>query len=192
MIRPKGFTLIEVIIALSLFSVIMSALYGSFFVAERAASGGGEMLVRMHELRTAMDMMEKEISSAAPPKKDMHGFLIKDMDIFGEQASSMDFSTFSSPISGAARCSYYIEEKDDALILYKKIRPAFGDEETAISVEFVEDIKSFTVEAWDGSRWLKTWNAGLPKAVRITITVPLKGRDFTLSETTRPRIGGRL
>lgn len=188
-----GFTLVEVLLALGLLSIVLAALYGSFFAAHRAVRSTEEELLRLHEVRTALDMLRKEVESAIPGKDEENPFLIRDRDFYGRQASELYFSTHNSPLSGPGRVEYYVMEREAGLALIKRLIPPASDGEGAMEAEALEQVESFAVEAFQNGEWLRTWqNPGLPEEVRITVTVSLRGRELTLREAVRPRAGRQL
>ncbi len=190
--RPvmRGFTLLEVLISLAIFSVITAALYSTFFLSERAVRGMDDSLLRLHELRTTMDVMEREIEAAAKGKpREEKAFEIKDRDYFGMQASELSFRTFSAPSAGASGISYYVEkDEDNKLNLIKKLTPL--NRKDGIEAPVLEDIESFSVEIKERGSWLKVWNRDdIPVEIRITIDLKLGDRSMKLSQTVKPRLG---
>jgi hypothetical protein len=92
-----------------------------------------------------------------------------------------------------ARVSYFVREKEEGLALIKSVRPAALEDERPVEAEAVEQIISLTVEARKDRDWRKTWQeTALPDEVKITLTVPLKDRELTLTEVVRPRMGRQL
>lgn len=188
-----GFTLLEVLLAIALFSVVLVTLYSSFFVAERAVRGNEDVLVRLHEARTAMDVIRLEVEAALEAKDGRNPFVVKDRDIFGKQASEIEFSTHASYGSGPARVSYRVEERGDGLALVKGVRPAGLEDEKVREAEVIESVVSFGVNAFEGGRWQQTWQrSSPPEVVKVTVTVSIQDREITLSEAMRPRLGRQL
>lgn len=187
----RGFTLLEVLLAIAILAVVLAALYSTFFMAQKAMSGLDESLLGMHELRTALQAMQAETEAAFPAEE--YPFTVKDRDIYGKQASVLSFSTFASSGPGLSRVSYYVEEKDGVLTLYKEISPAYDEKAEAVSAPIIEGIEAFTVEVQDGDKWARTWNSfGMPVKLSISITVKIDEKSFTMSETVMPKIGSAL
>lgn len=183
--------------ALTLISIILGAIYGTFFLSHKAMEGMDQSLVRLQECRMAMDMICREIESTSSGKdrKDFV-FKIEDRDLYGKQASRLTLRAFSPLAPGEVAISYYVEEIDGKLTLLKKMDTFHrsGTEEEAL--EIIEEIEAFTVEAREGDRWVKTWDVAetkaIPEEVRITITALLKDRRLSFFERARPRIGREI
>lgn len=191
-----GFTLIELLIATALLSIILSAIYGAFFLSHKAMAGLDESLVKLQECRTALDVMGRETESLLyRPGNSYSLFKIEDKDFYGKSASRLTFTAFSPLSPGISLISYYVEEKDGGLTLFKKMDNVYRTV-TAKGTELIEGIESFTVEVKDGNRWVRTWNTaetGRPPAeVRITIVSRIKDKPVSFFDTVRPKIGGAI
>ena len=121
--RQAGFTLIEVLLAVFLLTIILSAIYTAFFVIHDATTITGNMVVKLQEARATMDLMRREIEAGMPSNSGIvHGMDIMDRDVYGKQASVLAFDTFASPLPGGASVLYSVVENEDGrLALLKKI-----------------------------------------------------------------------
>lgn len=200
----NGFTLLELLISTALLAIVLSALYSTFFLSHKAIVGLDESLIKLQECRNTVDMIGREAESlfrgqGYVAQGNYPFFKAEDRDIYGKQASRLTFTSFSPFSYGLSATSYYVEEKDGILTLYKKMddpyRPA-DKNDTTKGVELIEGLASFTVEARDGENWLKTWDTTqigkLPDEIRITITTLIRNRPVSLFGTFKPRIGNSL
>jgi general secretion pathway protein J len=192
-INHKGFTLIELLIATALLSIILSAVYGAFFVSHKAMTGLDESLVRLQELRTTLDVMGRETESLLTPDSRNSLFKVEDRDFYGKQASRLTFTAFSPLSPGVSMISYYVEEKEGVLTLFKKMQNTYKPNPDAKGVELIEGLESFSVEVRDGNKWVKTWDISetkqAPLEVRITITSKIKDTPVSFFDTVRPKMG---
>ncbi len=199
-LNKRGFTLIEVLIATTILSVVLAAIYSTFFLSHRAMEGMDEHMLKIQESRKALDILRRELDSVYFDSGDKYtSFKIEDRDIYGKQATQLTFTTFSTLRPGLSRISYYIEEKDGKLNLFKKIESPYFNEnnrEETQGVDIIENIEAFAIEAIYNDNWVKTWDTeiiqGLPEKLRISLTIKIKGRDVILSDMSRPRIGRRV
>ena len=188
-----GFTLIEVLIAVGILSVVLAAIYSTFFLSHRAVEGMDESMLKLQESRRAIDILRRELDSAFYTGEDRNTFLkIQDRDIYGKQATQLTFTAFSPLRPGLSRISYYIEDKNGKLNLFKKVESPYTHEKTE-GVDIIEDIEAFSVETLYGGQWVKTWDTdiskGIPDEIRIGLSVIINGNKMTLFDVAKPRVG---
>lgn len=193
----KGFTLLELLIATALLSIVLSAVYGAFFVSQRAMTGLDESLVRLQECRASLDVISRETESLFYKSTNAAMlFKVEDKDFYGKPASRLTFTAFSPLAPGIVLISYYVEEKDGVLTLYKKMDDAYKPDEKRKATELIEKIESFSIEVKDGDKWVKTWDTTETKAspleIRITITAMIKDKPVVFFDTVRPWIGNAI
>jgi len=63
--QEKGFTLIELMIALAVGALIMTAVYASMNMAQRSATSVGRKVVTQQDARTVLDVMSMEVRMAS-------------------------------------------------------------------------------------------------------------------------------
>lgn len=201
----NGFTLIEILVAFSLLSVLLAALYSTFFVSQKAVSAVDDSLVRLQEARAAMDMIRKELESAFfSAEGEDSVFKLSDRDFYGKQASRLIFTSFAGRMPGLASIEYHVEERNGRMSLNKKTFSAFGKASDAKDFEVLGDVGSFTIEARYNNIWVRTWDsavtASIPDEIRVSVSIPAKrhgdGSDdqaspelIRLSDSVSPKAG---
>jgi general secretion pathway protein J len=207
----SGFTLLEILIAVVLLGILSAALYGSYFGVLRARDRASSGMESRRELGATLDLIRREVSSAMYIKSnspnELHPlkFVVEDRDNFGAPASTLTLTTLAPPTSGShgesgiVIVTYRVVEKDKKLSLRRQERDLFSEESTVIDFPQMEQISSFLVECYDGSKWVKSWdtaiNGGLPKnvagggSVRITVQIVEEGKPVAFTMLSTPRIG---
>lgn len=198
----SAFTLIEVLIALVLLTIVIGAVYASFFSVHRAIDRFDTVSLKYHEARNALDMMRREIEGAIiknPQTEDEQkakaAFVIKDRDILGISASSIELTSFSFRGDSIITASYFAALRDGSLSLVKRESPP-GFQNRGYAFEVMDGIVGFTVETMFNNAWVKTWDTAetgkLPEIVRLSIEFDDNGRTVVLSEYAEPKVGAKL
>jgi prepilin-type N-terminal cleavage/methylation domain-containing protein len=200
--KGRGFTLIEVLIALAIMAMILIALYSTFTLANRALFNVDQSLVKLQEARAFVDTLKREIESAFYSKDISYCvFKMDDRDFYGRQTSSLTVTSSSPLIKGLANINYAVEERNGILVITKSMVSALSGSAENNRMDLLEDIESFTLQAKYQNAWVKTWDSTLtritPDEVKIILTIRMKNREsedknalpFSILETARVRIG---
>ncbi len=198
----NGFTLIEVLISLSLLIIVLGSVYSTFFSVQRAVERFDGVSLKYHEVRTALDIMRREIESSLLKNPEVEddsilkaSFIIEDRDVFGKSTSSLDLTAFSFRGSGLSTVSYFVKPVEKTLNLLKTEKPTSTKSE-GYTMDIIEGIESFSIETLFNDRWVKTWdtkNTGeLPDVVKISIEFDNNGQIVRLTEYARPKVGKQL
>jgi len=196
-LSSKGFTLLEILIALALLAVLAGALYGTYFSLIKGRESANEGMEARRELRTTLDLLRRELNSVFYRKNDkrLH-FSVEDKDLFGKPASVLSFTALAPPQPGGQVVSdqldlrYEILEREKQMILSRQAKDLYHSGDAARYPQ-MESLEGFLVECQNGDKWVKTWdtaiNNGLPKMIRITVTVKdsEKTAEYTVLATPR-------
>ncbi len=199
--RNSGFTLLEVLIAVVLLGILSTALYGSYFGVMRARDRASAGMESRRELGATLDLIRREVSSALFNRTDKRlRFVVEDRDNFGAQSSTLELTTLAPPAgqnrseSGIVAITYRLVEKDKKRTLMRQERDLFSEEAVIPAYPQMEQISSFLVECYDGSKWVKSWDTAinnvLPKGVRVTVQVEEEGKPVQFSVLSTPRVNG--
>jgi len=192
-VSDRGFTLLEVLVALLLLVILSAALYGTYFSLMRGRETAVAKMNARRELSDTLDKLHRELSAAYFNTANTRlRFVVEDRDFFGKPASTLDFTAIAPPRSDGLTASdqvqviYKAVEKEKTLLLTRQARDLYVTVDP-LPYPQMEELEGFLVECYDGGKWVRTWDtkvnaAGLPKAVRITLMV--KEGDKTVQFST--------
>jgi general secretion pathway protein J len=213
--KKFGFTLVEVMIALTIVAIIASLIYGSFARTFDVREQVGQSLERYHSMRVALERMAREISMAfvytcqqvdTPTGERRLQTLFK-----LEHEGKFDKLTFTS--FSHLRLFKDVHESDQNVLSY------FGDDDPKHSSQYnlmrrektridgqpeeggetqvlCPDIKELRFDFWDEVKndWVDDWDCSrierqnrLPRLVRIKLTAE-EGHDQQIKLSTIARI----
>ncbi len=203
--RPgqRGFTLLELVIAMAIFSLIGLSVYGVIVLGASSASKGERIVEQARRYRIANEVITRQIASTEPiqlpSQNDEEGLSDEDSEaepfFFGKR-ETLEFVT-SAPqrpdASGMAIVEYWVEDG----MLRMSERPVFtaygtGKElersidEDSVATTLLYDVESVTfsyLRESDSEEWFEKWNAVdeemLPATVRIDVRPSaIGGPDF--------------
>ncbi len=200
----KGFTLLELLLAVTITSLLFAVLYTSFFKIIEAKEAAEEELELYHEARLLLAKISEDISMAFKPKQKESTKVIF-YGVNNEDKDSLQFATFSHlrigrDIKESDQCEvgYYLkpvsEDKENQLyFLMRREDPtiddlpeeggleyAFSDRVLAINLRYLLN-EGEVVDDWD-SRTAR--GRGLPNAVEITLVLRgNRGKDIKITTT---------
>ena len=198
----KGFTRIELLIAVAIMSIVMLALYGTFFSILNSQSRIEKELEWVRELRRFLDVFSSEIQSSFYKDGNRRTIFIGEKkDSHGRPVSSIDFTAFTytavidgRPVSDIMAVEYSVEENPEGMLtLYKKAwNPYAGDKKDGFKVEILGDVEGFEISYLNGKDWAKAWDSSLekklPDAVKAVVAIKDRGEVREFSTIARTRI----
>lgn len=177
-----GFTLLEVVLALTLFAILGAILHGAYSLGHRAMEKTHVVFDRNQKFRSVIDLLGSYIRSSHPYRASP-----QDPVVFytGEETQVEFISAFSMGQGGRgmAKVRIYAEggEGDGQIIRLQEeipVRIKQESETPAISNTLVlrERVSGFRLAYLDGQdnreNWLERWDQserqGLPRAVRLS------------------------
>jgi general secretion pathway protein J len=183
----RGFTLLEMLIALTLMSMLGACLYGSMSVAFRGRRAIERVLEPARRSTAAMRMLQTDLESAVGASGLLAGtFLGDDAEDNGEPADFLTFhalardQAFGDPPSAIVQLEIGLAEDEETgdLLLVRRTTTNLLAPETADVVQetLCRGVRSFDVGYFDGTSWADTWDSTiqgdvLPLAVEVTLVL---------------------
>lgn len=195
----RGLTLVEAMVAVAIFGIVTTLVYGGFAQTMRNKRRVEEQADRAHVIRVAMERMVRELSMAyvsvhVNPNPQLRAMLTIFHGYRYGRGSRIDFTSFShrrlyrdAHESDQNELSYFLaqhpEHRDRRVLARREQRriddqPDRGGQITIL----VDDVREFRLEYLDGITldWVEDWDAAptgtqpnrLPLQVRIRLSVP--------------------
>lgn len=202
--QNKGFTLLEILLAITLLGIVAAALYGSYFTVVRARERASEGIEARRELGGTLDLIRRECGAAVYRRGDKKlRLVVEDRDSFGRPSSVLELTTRMPPSveqrkeSGISLVRYQMSEQgeqrnDKPRILTRREQDVLLETTDTKPYPQMERIGAFLVECYDGSKWVKSWdtalNNRLPTMIRITVLVEENGKPVEFSSLAPMRV----
>jgi len=190
----RGFTLLELLLALSIFTLAMAMAGGSLWSILRAWRRGGDMLDSLHYGEYVLSQLEGAVRSAAwfPSKPETFGFVLEDDGGTSDSAANrITFTTGSgaflppeSPLAGGLhRLSLSVDGTGERRGLVATAYPHMVDAEDigmerkpdAEEIPVSREVQGFSCEWYDFEEedWSQEWEEtnSLPKLVRLNLVM---------------------
>ncbi len=210
-----GFTLIEILVTVAILAVIFSIIFGTFFYTVNNAETQEERAAIYHRASFILNNISQNLASACVPFAGNYSEENNDRKIFvGTKNSTGDtpadslslFTTnprFASPSMAGeiAYVSYEVtstpsgepgsfEDKNNPLTLKCTVEPLFlkSTDEAGGGAQWEQNIRSLSIEYFDGSNWVTEWSytdeKALPAAARATLELAdSDGNTYSFSTT---------
>jgi len=189
MSADRGFTLIEVLVAVALTAALLAALYSTFFSISASSASAGKTVDGYIEAGYFLDRFSREARASFYRRGSEHAFFNGGRDgDFG----AVSFTTLAHPVLSTGAPSgdllavnYFVREEGGRKALVKEVwNPFQAGKYTFVAVE---EIRGFEVSFFNGAEWAGAWDASLegqtPKAVEVRLTLPSGEELSTVART---------
>ena len=183
MSHPRGFTLLELIISLTIMSAVIVGVYATLSLGTDASERGEARSIENQRIRAALSLITRQLKSAYPLLLQAEGDAF--VYFFGESDELHFIASSSRPeIGGLEKVSYFIREEDGRRSLWMRVSaPALPadlveDREGGLrqETEVLPDIDELVWEYFGTQQteqaWQDHWSGKevrkLPKAVRLS------------------------
>jgi prepilin-type N-terminal cleavage/methylation domain-containing protein len=187
-----GFTLLELLVAMSLMVVASACLYSSLYTGFKAKRSSERMLYPLQAAQTAIDMLEQDLRGAVVGLEDDPNFLagpflgINDHRDTGPDSDEITFYSTHHQINGDTdriTCGMglitlaMIEDADvDTYHLVRQVTDNLLSQNAQEPIEEIlcRNVYALNFRYFDGLRWYDEWDSteqmdALPLAVEITL-----------------------
>ncbi len=190
--RRRGFTLLELLLAMTMSATIAGTLAASLYVAYRARNSANRAVESSRVLRATGDLVRRDLNNSLPPNGILAGSFLG-------YADSMNF--FCSGAERKALTQGDIKQVEYA-IAADPTDPARNDLVRRVTTNLLapvqeqppdelvcRDVREFALTYYDGTTWNDTWDSTehnnlLPLVVQMKLVfVPIDGEQTEITRT---------
>ncbi len=182
--NARGFTLVEILVTISMIAILMSTIYGIFTSVSNTKERLDTDSEAYHRARVIFDRFGREIRGAyftpENPATVFRGGVDSDGTIFLE-LSTTAVSPLSSQGTGFALVRYTLEEDpeagDNSKVMLRREQPLLAQEQTLEEqnlMRLAPGILDFRLRFYADNTWHEDWDAatnGLPVIVEMSLSV---------------------
>ncbi len=210
--NERAFTLLEVLVAMTIMTIIGASLYTSLNLAFRVRDSAEAAVDEVRALEIAVSLIKEALMSAMPPSGVLAG-AFEGEDAQGSEGGDADTLSFYSsdnvPEEGDIACDvrqveFALVEREDGedTVMVRNITTNLLSPRTLDPEEEIlcGDIASLNFRYYDGTDWQDDWDSGdndnsLPEAVEITLTRAAADPDddsegYAMTQTVMLPCGG--
>jgi general secretion pathway protein J len=205
MSSESGFTLVEVLVAISILAILFTSVYGIFSSVSLARERLDSDSAEYHRARVLFDRMGRELRGTYFQSRDRNlvfsGRTVDDGPVELELTTTA-VSPLSQTGSGVAKVHYLLvadeEDHADGMVLMRSEHPVHeaSDEGTVGMMRLVPGIQAMRLRFYSAGEWKQEWDgrtSGLPEMVEIEVQLRTDGKEPTsfISAFEVPRVSSR-
>lgn len=191
-LKTDGFTLLEMLVAMTLMAVLAGALYASLHTAFAGRRAGERALEPVRRAAGALALLERDLRATAPPTGILAAeFLGVDQENdAGEASDRLVLHVLSQGRDGAEPPSPFRrveiglaadKQTGEAVLVRRTWANLLAPKEPEPAEEVLcRRVRSFDTRYYDGSGWTDAWDStarddALPRAVELSLTLNAEG-----------------
>lgn len=183
----RGFTLVEVLVAISILAILLTSVYGIFSSVSLARDRLDADSADYHRARVLFDRLGRELRGAYFQNRDRSlrfAGHTTDNGMVELELTTSAASPLSQTGSGIAKVHYLLAEDQeteaDGLVLLRSEQPVHKqtDEKVSGMMRLIPGIKSLSLRFYANGKWQSSWDgrtAGLPELVEIQLRLGTGG-----------------
>lgn len=200
--NKHGFTLVEVMVAIALISLIMTSVYGIFSTISTTQKRLENESEGYHQARMIFDRISRELRTSYLNVNNERSAFTADIDSNGNNYlafTSTSALTHGNAPGGLVRVRYQLDtqhEKTTGRLLRSAV-PLFVPDDPPSGQRLSSQVKQLEWRFFDGSDWQESWDSGvnhrLPHTVEMDMILQCDDREIQVLsafDLSMPRIDG--
>ena len=172
MSRNAGFTLLEVLVAIVLASLLLSCIFGVFFTSSKAKDQVEKQANALHLGRVFSSRLDRELLGLALNNQAGKAILAGGTNYQGEPYIEMLTSSSGGPKSGMRWVYYRLGPDTEGRSTLWRSEKGQNTQPNAPEERLAQGIEQLNFSFFDGSNWVDKWDSltdGRPRLVRFEI-----------------------
>ncbi|WP_020675244.1 prepilin-type N-terminal cleavage/methylation domain-containing protein [Geopsychrobacter electrodiphilus] len=164
-----GFTLLEILVAIALASILMTSIYGVFSTTSNAKERVEKQGEAMHLGRVLIERLDRELLGLSLENQGTIPALSGGKNSLGEPYIELLTNSSNKRKPGIRQISYRLGPEDDGSLTLWRADKSLYTQGTAKEENLAQGIEQLTFQFFDGQNWREEWNSlndGQPKLVR--------------------------
>jgi type II secretion system protein J len=202
----RAFTLLELILAVLVFAIVLSAIHVVFFTALRLRDRTSQAIERSLPLQQTLGIIKRDLANLVPPGGSLAGQLqstptaaMNSSSRMGQQTGPQFYTTAGvvnqyQPFAEIERVSYFLAAPtNDApgMDLFRSVTRNLlpVTPETTDDQFLMSGVDAITFQYYDGNNWKDTWDStqadpatgltnGLPRAIKMALALHLESQTL--------------
>jgi type II secretion system protein J len=194
--KASAFTLMELILAMALMSLVAGSLYASLSIGFKARRSSESAVEPVRKAEIVMELLSQDIEAALPPTGILAGAFdgIDEKDSAGSDCDTLSFySSANEPEGGEIACDIRkiefalvtISDTNERVLVRRITTNLLAPKVPEPKEEILcRGVMSFNLRYFDDSDWLDNWDSAnqgnlLPQAVEVTLEVERQEKDVS-------------
>ncbi len=180
----NAFTLLELLVAMSIMAVITTAMYSTLYIAFRAKDSLENAITPFADINAVFDVIRSDLACAIDPEMSLSGAFVGEESAINDNSSISFYTSNYIPGEDEIACDVYqteyslekYDQWDGYALVKRSATNLLSQSEVESRTEILcRGILSFEIEYYDGASWTTSWDSEnmtytlLPPLVKITI-----------------------
>lgn len=186
--REAGFTLLEILVAVTITAILLVTIYGVFSSVSGARQRLEERADGYHRARVIFDRIGREIRSTYVKQGNARTGISGGINEAGNPF--LHLTTTATTPQGGGRTGLSVVDYElvddpdapDQKILMRTEQPLYDAEGQGVTgYRLAEGLSGFRLRFSNGGDWQEQWDQGLPRMVEVSLQMVLDGRETPFS-----------
>lgn len=189
--REQGFTLVEILVAISIGTILLTTIYGVFSSVSGARDRLETIGEEYHQARVLYDRLASEVRSGYFNSGNKQTRLVGGSNTQGhpflEFSTTLSTPLFGGRAGGISLVRYEQLEMEREIRLYRNEWPLLRTQSEQDPQLLITGLKTFALRYYNGSDWQEEWDSqqigALPKMIELTVEVELDDQVHSFLST---------